>query len=103
MIFFKPVIKIGVVGRTYHTGRKGEDLVQKLMDEPGIEWHFTGSGWPAPAEMYPAEMMPDFYNSVDYILIPSYYEGGPMSILEALACGRGDRTTSGICPEFSSH
>lgn len=85
---FRPVVRIGVVGRTYHTGRKGEALVAEVMDEPGIEWHFTGEGWPGPGRMYAPEQMPDFYNSVDYILVPAYYEGGPMSLLEALACGK---------------
>ncbi|HEY64311.1 MAG TPA: glycosyltransferase [Caldilineae bacterium] len=85
---YRPVVRIGVVGRTYPTGRKGEDLVKQVMDEPGIEWHFTGEGWPGPARYYSPEEMPDFYNSVDYILVPSYYEGGPMSVLEALACGK---------------
>ncbi len=58
------------------------------MDEPGIEWHFTGEGWPGQSIMYSAEEMPNFYNNIDYLLIPSSYEGGPMSLLEALACGR---------------
>lgn len=85
---FQPKIKIGVVGRTYPTGRKGEDLLQAVSDEPGIEWHFTGTGWPGPAKFYRPDEMPDFYHSIDYILIPAYYEGGPLSILEALACGK---------------
>ncbi len=85
---YQPKVRIGVVGRTYPTGRKGEDLIAKLIDEPGIEWHFTGSGWPGPATNYAPEEMPSFYNSVDYILVSSYYEGGPMTVLEALACGK---------------
>ena len=37
--------------------------------------------------------MPDhelagFYRDMDYILVPSLYEGGPMCVVEALACGR---------------
>lgn len=84
---FVPKLKIGVVGRTYHTGRKGEHIVAALMDLSGIEWHFTGTGWPGPAlELSDAEM-PGFYRSMDYILVPSLYEGGPMSVVEALACG----------------
>lgn len=84
---FTPAVRIGVVGRTYHTGRKGEDLVRAVMDEPHIEWHFTGEGWPGPCRRYRDEEMPAFYRSMDYILVPAHYEGGPMPLLEALACG----------------
>lgn len=85
--FFRPTVKIGVVGRTYHTGRKGENLVAQVMDVPGVEWHFTGNGWPKPGLNLRDDQMSDFYNSMDYILVPSQYEGGPMSVIEALACG----------------
>ena len=84
---FKPTVKIGVVGRTYHTGRKGEALVRQVMDVPGIKWHFTGEGWPGPALNIPGSKLPDFYNEMDYILVPALYEGGPMCVVEALACG----------------
>lgn len=84
---FTPAVRIGVVGRTYHTGRKGEDLVRAVMDEPHIEWHFTGEGWPGPCRRCRDEEMPAFYRSMDYILVPAHYEGGPMPLLEALACG----------------
>lgn len=85
---FKPSIKIGVVGRTYHTGRKGEHLVAQVMDIPEIDWYFTGEGWPKPGLNLRDDQMAGFYNSMDYILVPSLYEGGPMSVVEALACGR---------------
>ncbi|MDI1297146.1 MAG: glycosyltransferase [bacterium] len=84
---FSPVVRIGVVGRTYHTGRKGESLVGAVMDVPGVEWHFTGEGWPGPAENIPQADLPAFYRSMDYILVPAVNEGGPMSVLESLASG----------------
>ncbi len=84
---FVPKVKIGIVGRTYHTGRKGEGLVAQVMDIPHIEWYFTGTGWPGPATELADADMPAFYRSMDYILVPSLYEGGPMSVIEALACG----------------
>jgi hypothetical protein len=84
---FRPKVRVGVIGRTYHTGRKGEALVAQVKDVPGIEWCFTGSGWPEPSIQVPDGSMPDFYNSLDYVLIPALYEGGPMSVLEGLACG----------------
>jgi glycosyltransferase involved in cell wall biosynthesis/predicted SAM-dependent methyltransferase len=84
---FEPRVRIGVVGRTYRTGRKGEDLVRAVMNEPHIEWHFTGEGWPAAARRYRDDEMPEFYRSMDYVLVPAHYEGGPMPLLEALASG----------------
>ncbi len=84
---FRPLVRIGVVGRTYHTGRKGEALVRAVMDVPGIEWHFTGEGWPGPAQNIDEGKLPDFYRSMDYVLVPAINEGGPMSVLESLACG----------------
>jgi Glycosyltransferase len=84
---FRPLVRIGVVGRTYHTGRKGEALVRAVMDVPGIEWHFTGEGWPGPAQNIDEDKLPDFYRSMDYVLVPAINEGGPMSVLESLACG----------------
>lgn len=84
---FRPKLRIGVVGRTYHTGRKGEALVAQVMDIPEIEWSFTGEGWPGPALDLPAGKLPDFYRSLDYVLVPALYEGGPMCVVEALACG----------------
>lgn len=84
---FQPRLRIGVVGRTYHTGRKGEALVAAVIDVQGIDWHFTGSGWPGPAEPVAEEDMPAFYRSLDFVLVPALIEGGPMCVLEALACG----------------
>lgn len=84
---FQPKIKIGVVGRTYHTGRKGEALVSALLEMQGIEWRFTGTGWPVPSLALSESQLPGFYNDLDYLLVPSLYEGGPMCVVEALACG----------------
>jgi glycosyltransferase involved in cell wall biosynthesis len=84
---FKPKIKIAVVGRTYHTGRKGEAIVNAVQDIEDIEWFFTGDGWPGPALHLPENELPGFYRSVDYVLVPALNEGGPMCVLEALACG----------------
>lgn len=84
---FRPSLKIGVVGRTYHTGRKGEALVSAVMDIDDIDWHFTGEGWPGPALKIDSADLPAFYRSMDYILAPATNEGGPMSVVEALAVG----------------
>lgn len=84
---FVPKVRVGVIGRTYHTGRKGEGLVSQVLDVDGIEWRFTGAGWPLPSVSVADGRMPDFYNDLDYVLVPALYEGGPMAVLEGLACG----------------
>ncbi|WP_156964122.1 glycosyltransferase [Muricoccus aerilatus] len=84
---FSPKIRIGIIGRTYHTGRKGEHLVDQVMNIPEIEWYFTGEGWPNPPLNLAGDVLPELYRRLDYVLVPSLYEGGPMSVVEALACG----------------
>ncbi len=85
---FRPIMRIGVVGKTYERGRKSDDLIKAVMDEPNFEWFFTGKGWPGKLIEFSDEEMPKFYGSIDYILIPEDYIGEPKVILEALACGR---------------
>lgn len=82
-----PRLQVGVVGRTYHTGRKGEAMMAQLMDMANVEFHFTGDGWPGPPRHVPTGKMQDFYRAMDYVLVPALYEGGPMCVPEALACG----------------
>ena len=81
-------LQIGVVGRTYHTGRKGEDLIDKCLDLDNIEFLFTGSGWLGPSVHLSDSELPEFFNKLDYLLIPSRIEGGPVPLMEALASGR---------------
>ena len=85
---FEPRLTIGVVGRTYHTGRKGEELVAQLMDLPFVDFVFTGEGWPEPPKYFAGEAgMQKFYQEIDYLLIPATIEGGPVPLFEALASG----------------
>jgi glycosyltransferase involved in cell wall biosynthesis len=98
---FDVKLRIGVVGRTYHTGRKGEGLIEQVMDLTGIDWHFTGPGWPEPNTYIPDADLPNFYRSLDYVLVPAHYEGGPMCVPEALAVGTPVIASDvGWVPEF---
>jgi len=83
----KPVI--GVSGRVYGGGRKGEALVKRLAKEHS-NWTVIGSGqgWPVPTRRYRWRDMPGYYHGLDVFLCTSLVEGGPVTVLEALACGR---------------
>lgn len=78
---------IGLSGYTYAGGRKGEALLDALKTLPNIELRASGRGWSVPTKMYKWEEMPAFYRSLDLFVCTSLVEGGPMTTLEALACG----------------
>ncbi len=84
---FVPKLRLGVVGRAYHTGRKGESLLAEIIGMSMVELRFTGEGWPLPADYYSTADLVGFYNDIDFLLIPSLIEGGPVPMLEALSSG----------------
>lgn len=84
---FQPKLRLGIVGRAYHTGRKNEAMVARLRALPFVDIVYTGSGWPGRSVYYSDAALNEFYNSIDYLLLPGKIEGGPMPLLEALAAG----------------
>jgi glycosyltransferase involved in cell wall biosynthesis len=98
----KPVI--GIFQRGQYEG-KGFHFMRDLVDQhPNIlkqfKFVFVGSGWDDVVRICNKNgiktfyyddsdysMYPKLYKNVDYILIPSLWEGGPMSIIEAWATG----------------
>jgi hypothetical protein len=84
--FKKP--SFGVVGRTYGDGRKGEELVYKAQ-QAGYNIFTLGKGWPGPGgnDVADARYTKDFLEDIDYLLVTSLDEGGPMPVLEALTVG----------------
>ncbi len=96
-IQFEPKLTIGVVGRVYPGGRKGDDIVTALLGDPEVTAKVrivaSKEGWGAPVWNLPDQA--DFYRAVDYLLVPSRIEGGPVPFMEALACG-----TMSIAPEI---
>jgi len=81
-------IRIGVIGRSYGNGRKGEDLLAEVVTKfPEVEWVITGGNWGLKSRRVSSRALPGLYRSLDYLLVPSRTEGGPMSALEALASG----------------
>lgn len=87
---FEPKAVIGIVGRTYGGGRKGEDLVAALLQDPDIgkvaRIVASSQGWGAP--VWSMDDPADFYHAIDLLLVPSRREGGPVPFFEALACGK---------------
>tara|TARA_R110000824_G_scaffold2558_2_gene11717 strand:+ start:4673 stop:5578 length:906 start_codon:yes stop_codon:yes gene_type:complete len=98
-------ITIGVVSRGGYEGY-GQFFLEDFFeayDLNNFKFKFLGSGWAAglgpiaeergicvefysDEEKYP-EFYNEFYNSIDYLLIPGLWTAGPMSMQEALSCG----------------
>jgi hypothetical protein len=78
----------GFSGYSYRSGRKGEDLAGQLVQSTrGIEWRASGRGWPVQTKRYAWKQMPNFFQSLDILVVTSLVEGVPMPPLEALSCG----------------
>ena len=78
---FKPKLILGFIGRFYsYSKRKGENLISQIKTIPFVELRCTEG-------KIPESEMPNFYRQLDYVLIASKYEGGPMCLVEGLACG----------------
>jgi len=100
-------LRLGVCQRGGFPGKGDPFLFEALTGLPvdirrHVELRIKGSGWdkslaewllkldPMKVVVDEAEgqlSYPAFYESLDYLLIPSLWEGGPMSLIEALACG----------------
>lgn len=99
---FRPKLTLGIVGRTYKGGRKGEDLVHSLLEDEelmeDLQIVSTGEGWGVPLRELP---LPQFYQSIDFLLVPARIEGGPVPFMEALACGTMSIAPPiGVIPDF---
>jgi len=82
----RPLV-VGVAGQVYSLSRKGEEMVARLINVPGYKVVGAGKGWPCPTTFYPWGRMQEFYQQLDVFLVTGLVEGGPVTILEALACG----------------
>jgi len=94
-------IKIGIVQRGHYEG-KGFFFMLNLLDEPNpllrdwLHFVFVGKGWDEVVKRYRSlgievtyyqnesyQGFYDCYQQIDYLLIPSLWEGGPMSLIQA--------------------
>ena len=94
----RPIV-FGVIGRTYNDGRKGERLVARAVAD-GFRFVACGVGegrarraraltrgqWPC-STPYTIATRDAFYTAIDYLVVTSTEEGGPMPVLEAIARG----------------
>jgi len=127
--FPNPKEKIGICQRGGHIG-KGKDFLPLVIDSlptyvrDNIELHFCGDGWGveppdfmgpyiqgtrATQETYCGvdavgwheQEFTQLYQNIDTLLIPSMWEGGPMSLLEALATKKSVIAANvGFVPDF---
>jgi hypothetical protein len=78
---FKKKITFGIVGQEYAIKRKGFEYVNQLSDIPNTEFKITGG-------KIPFEELPRFYSEIDYLLVLSNNEAGPMPVVEAMSIGK---------------
>ncbi len=79
----EPKVKLMIVGSSWYGTDAGTPFVEELrrLTEPvANRILFTG--------FVPYENMPAYYAAADICTLPSYMEASPLSVLEALACGR---------------
>ena len=77
-------ITFGVCGKVYRSGRKGEGLVKQMV-AAGYTVRAHGQGWPVPVNE--TGDLDAFYAGIDYLVVTSTNEGGPMPVTEAIAAG----------------
>lgn len=89
-------IKIGWAGNVKDPCKGVQDILQPAASGD-FELHLaTGS--------LTHQQMADFYNSIDVICVASTAEGGPMPLIEAMACGCFPIAVDvGIVPELVTH
>ncbi len=90
-------IKLGISGRPYLGGRKGEDILIELandLDSRVFDFIFDNERWNEVALDMSSKgavtyifNREGFWNEIDYWLSPSLAEGGPMDALNAAKCG----------------
>lgn len=73
----KEKIIFGIIGKEKPSGRKRYDWIEKLREIEGVEILATNGE-------YEFSQMPEFYKKIDYVLILSDNEGGPLCLYEGL-------------------
>ncbi len=100
---FRQVVNLGIVSKRYGRKVKGEALLYDLMkrlDRNVIKFTFVGKdrtqdcwkardlGFQAKVfERLPYKIFGSLYDSLDALLVPSIFEGGPANVPEAISTG----------------
>jgi Glycosyl transferases group 1 len=94
LLRYRPRLVLGVIG-LLDQPRKGRELVERIRELPFVNVLVTEG-------QIPDQELPELYQHLDYVLIPSTVEGGPMSLLEGLAMGKPVIAPEGVgmVPEF---
>jgi len=80
-LFLKKRLKLGVVSKNYPSGRKGLNMLPILSGIENVDIKVTGG------DLTEDELV-SFYKSIDYLLVLSVIEGGPVPVLESLLSGK---------------
>ena len=82
---FTPKLILGFVGRfkghTDYSKRKGAKLLEQVQELPFVEMRYT-------LGRLQHKDLPNFYRQLDYVIVTSDPEGGPMCVTEGMACGK---------------
>lgn len=79
---YRPKLVLGVVANiSVYQERKGVALLEQVVRLDFVDLRITNG-------KLPREELPSFYRGVDYVLVASDLEGGPMCIPEGAACGK---------------
>ena len=79
-------ITFGVCGKVYPSGRKGEELVRRMV-QAGYRVRGWGEGWPCQIVGNDPRRLHEFYARIDYLVVTSTVEGGPMPVIDAISQG----------------
>ena len=103
---YKIKLILGVVGRSYPDGRKGEWLINKLLEDEEVKdfisIYSNNTDFKANIKYIDCNLN-DFYCMIDYLLVSSSAEGGPIPFMEALRSGTLSIAPKiGVCDFFTS-
>ena len=86
--YFRPKLVLGFIGRNYKNDRKNLTWFAQLEKLDWIEIHYKMDPchWSVRGERA-ALGLARFYRNLDFVLVTSKSEGGPMCVLEGLSCG----------------